>query len=221
MISGYIQIPRLDCTLLDTLYTFYLGVYGLSNCVHYLHGYVFSCLDCLVYVSTKIVWLSKAAPTLIQFLPFDFIRFVQQFCLISVDGDSTNVERFLSVEGCRSTKICGRPFVSPDQRSWTILVTSFRGIDAYHDSTTYRNIALLSRKTSYVSNYAFSFYCINWSIGDTCITLKNSNNTLLAMKSELRGLTKKFPDAFFLTPSGNAAATKLHVVLLWTIYYSQ
>ncbi len=37
----------------------------------------------------------------------------------------------------------------------------------------------------------------------------------------IRGLTKKFPDAFFLTPSGNTVATKLHVVLLWTVYYSQ
>ncbi len=36
-----------------------------------------------------------------------------------------------------------------------------------------------------------------------------------------RILTKKFPDAFVLTPSGNTAATKLHVVLLWTVYYSQ
>ncbi len=32
---------------------------------------------------------------------------------------------------------------------------------------------------------------------------------------------KKVPGCIFLTPSGNTAATKLHVVLLWTVYYSQ
>ncbi len=43
---------------------------------------------------------------------------------------------------------------------------------------------------TYVSNYAFSLYCINESIESKHITLKSSNNTLLAMKSELH--TKEF-----------------------------
>ncbi len=35
------------------------------------------------------------------------------------------------------------------------------------------------------------------------------------------GFDKKVPRCIFLTPSGNTAATKLYVVLLWTVYYSR
>ncbi len=41
------------------------------------------------------------------------------------------------------------------------------------------------KKTSYVSNYAFFILLHKWVDRGKHITLKNSNNTLLAMKSEL------------------------------------
>ncbi len=52
-------------------------------------------------------------------------------------------------------------------------------IELYHKST-------LSQKNLLCVKLCISLYCINGSIEGKHITLKNSNNTLLAMKPELR-----------------------------------
>ncbi len=46
-------------------------------------------------------------------------------------------------------------------------------------------IVIVTKKSPMCQIMRFSFYCINGSIEGKHITLKNSNNTLVAMKSEL------------------------------------
>ncbi len=46
-------------------------------------------------------------------------------------------------------------------------------------------IVVVTKKPPMCQIICFSLYCINGSIEGECIALKNSNNTLVAMKSEL------------------------------------
>ncbi len=46
-------------------------------------------------------------------------------------------------------------------------------------------LSSLSQKTPMYQIMRFSLYCMNESMEGKCIALKNSNNTLLAMKLEL------------------------------------
>ncbi len=103
--------------------------------------YVWSCpCEILMKIGSFLSFLLKLRPHLSNFCHSTSFNLSNDFCLIRVDGDSTDVEHFLLVKGCRSTEICDRPFVSPDQRSWTILVTSFHSIDVNLNSTTDRSI---------------------------------------------------------------------------------
>ncbi len=62
--------------------------------------------------------------------------------------------------------------------AWTMKVTTLKNDMYFH-------IVVVTKKPSMCQIMHFSLYCINGSIEGRHIILKNSNNTLLGMKSEL------------------------------------